>query len=76
VAIGRSSDCYGPGGANSVVGDLLFGAAAEGNRARWMGRMDLPHSLNYLQDVARALIIWERDPKRWVRSGTCPPPNR
>jgi nucleoside-diphosphate-sugar epimerase len=57
VAIGRSSDYYGPGGANSVVGDILFGAAVKGKRARWMGRMDLPHSLNYLQDVARALII-------------------
>jgi nucleoside-diphosphate-sugar epimerase len=57
VVIGRSSDYYGPGGANSVVGDLLFGAAATGNRARWLGRMDLPHSLNYLPDVARALLI-------------------
>jgi nucleoside-diphosphate-sugar epimerase len=57
VAIGRSSDYYGPGGANSVVGEILFGAAVKGKRARWMGRMDLPHSLNYLPDVARALII-------------------
>ena len=57
VAIARSSDYYGPGGANSVVGDILFGAAAEGRRARWMGRLDLPHSLNYLPDVARALLI-------------------
>jgi nucleoside-diphosphate-sugar epimerase len=55
VAIGRSSDYYGPGGANSVVGDILFGAAAKGERARWLGRLDAPHSLNYLQDVARAL---------------------
>jgi nucleoside-diphosphate-sugar epimerase len=56
VAIGRSSDYYGPGGANSVVGDILFGAAARGERARWLGRLDVPHSLNYLPDVARALI--------------------
>jgi nucleoside-diphosphate-sugar epimerase len=56
VAIGRSSDYYGPGGANSVVGDVLFGAAAEGKRARWLGRLDVPHSLNYLPDVARALV--------------------
>jgi nucleoside-diphosphate-sugar epimerase len=56
VAIGRSSDYYGPGGANSVVGDILFGAATKGNRARWMGRLDVPHSLNFLQDVASALI--------------------
>jgi nucleoside-diphosphate-sugar epimerase len=55
VAIGRSSDYYGPGGANSFVGDILFGAATKGKRARWMGRLDLPHSLNYLPDVARAL---------------------
>ena len=57
VAIGRSSDYYGPGGANSVVGDILFGAAVVGNRARWLGRLDLPHSLNDLPDVARALLI-------------------
>jgi nucleoside-diphosphate-sugar epimerase len=57
VAIARSSDYYGPGGANSVVGDILFGAAAAGKRARWLGRMDVSHSLNYLPDVARALII-------------------
>jgi len=56
VAIGRSSDYYGPGGANSVVGDILFGAAATGKPARWLGRLDTPHSLNYLPDVARALI--------------------
>jgi len=56
VAIGRSSDYYGPGGANSVVGDILFGAATTGNRARWLGRLDVPHSLNYLPDVARALL--------------------
>ena len=57
VAIGRSSDYYGPGGANRVVGDILFGAAVNGRRARWLGRLDVPHSLNYLPDVARALII-------------------
>jgi nucleoside-diphosphate-sugar epimerase len=57
VAIARSSDYYGPGGANSVVGDILFGAAAKGKRARWLGRMGVPHSLNYLPDVARALAI-------------------
>jgi nucleoside-diphosphate-sugar epimerase len=57
VAIGRSSDYYGAGGANSAVGDTLFGAAASGGRARWLGRLDVPHSLNYLPDVARALRI-------------------
>jgi nucleoside-diphosphate-sugar epimerase len=56
VAIGRSSDYYGPGGANSAVGDILFGAAVNGRRARWLGRLDMSHSLNFLPDLARALI--------------------
>jgi nucleoside-diphosphate-sugar epimerase len=63
VAIARSSDYYGPGGANSVVGDILFGAAAEGKRARWLGRLDVPHSLNYLPDVARALATLGAGPE-------------
>jgi nucleoside-diphosphate-sugar epimerase len=63
VAIGRSSDYYGPGGANSAVGDILFGSAANRKRARWLGRLDAPHSLNYLQDVARALITLGERPE-------------
>jgi nucleoside-diphosphate-sugar epimerase len=63
VAIGRSSDYYGPGGANSAVGDILFGAAATGKAARWLGRLDVPHSLNYLQDVARALLTLASRPE-------------
>jgi nucleoside-diphosphate-sugar epimerase len=62
VAIGRSSDYYGPGGANSAVGDILFGAAVKGRRARWLGSLDVPHSLNYLPDVARALITLASEP--------------
>ena len=46
VAIARSSDYYGPGGAKSVVSDILFGAVAKGKRARWLGRLDVLHSLN------------------------------
>jgi nucleoside-diphosphate-sugar epimerase len=63
VAIGRSSDYYGPGGANSVVGDLLFGAAVRGRRARWLGRIDAPHTLSYLPDMARALATLAERPE-------------
>jgi nucleoside-diphosphate-sugar epimerase len=63
VTIARSSDYYGPGGANSVVGDILFGAATTGERARWMGSLDVPHSLNYLPDVARALATLAAQPE-------------
>jgi nucleoside-diphosphate-sugar epimerase len=54
VAIARSSDYYGPGGANSFVGDILFGAAAKGKRARWLGRLDVPHSREQLGAARRA----------------------
>lgn len=62
VIIGRSSDYYGPGGTNSAVGDVLFGAAVRGTHARWLGRLDQPHSLSYLPDVARSLITLSSQP--------------
>lgn len=56
VAIGRASDYFGPRGRNSAVGDLVFLPAVQGQRARWLGRLDQPHTLHYLEDVARSLV--------------------
>jgi nucleoside-diphosphate-sugar epimerase len=50
VVIGRSSDYYGPNGLNSVLGERLFGAAVKGKRALWLGSLDAPRSLSYLED--------------------------
>ena len=36
VAIGRSSDYFGPGQVNSAVGELLFGAVVAGKQPRWL----------------------------------------
>jgi nucleoside-diphosphate-sugar epimerase len=55
VAIGRASDYYGPGGRNSVTGERLFNAAVAGRTVRWVGRLDQPHTLSYLGDVAAGL---------------------
>ena len=55
VAIGRASNYYGPGGLNSVTGDRLFKAAVAGRTVRWVGRLDQPHTLSYLEDVAAGL---------------------
>jgi nucleoside-diphosphate-sugar epimerase len=63
VAIGRSSDYYGPNGLNSVLGERLFGAALKGKRALWLGSLDLPRSLSYLEDMARALVILGERPE-------------
>jgi nucleoside-diphosphate-sugar epimerase len=57
VAIGRASDYYGPGGVNTIVGATVFGAALGGKVARWIGPLDQPHSLSYLPDIAKGLVV-------------------
>jgi nucleoside-diphosphate-sugar epimerase len=62
VAIGRSSDYYGSGGLNSVIGERVFRAALAGRTVRWLGRLDQPHTLSYLEDMAAGLVVLgERD---------------
>jgi nucleoside-diphosphate-sugar epimerase len=62
VTIGRSSDYYGPGGTASIAGEQVFYAALRGKRARWPASLDVPHQLNYLEDMARCLVtLGERD---------------
>ena len=56
VALGRSSDYYGPDGRGTVAGDTVFGAALAGKTVRWPGSLDAPHTFNYLPDMARALV--------------------
>jgi nucleoside-diphosphate-sugar epimerase len=57
VAIGRSSDYFGPHGENTGVGERVFGAALRGKAASAIGQLDTPHSLSYLPDLARALVV-------------------
>lgn len=56
ATIGRGSDFYGPGATNTVTGMLVFPAVVEGKKAHWVGSLDQPHSLNYIDDFARGLI--------------------
>jgi nucleoside-diphosphate-sugar epimerase len=57
VTIGRASDYYGPHGRVSNAGETLFGRLVAGKRPIWLGPTDLPHTLHYLPDVARGLIV-------------------
>ena len=60
--IGRSSDYYGPRGTGTAAGDSVMKPALRGKRARWLGSLDQPHTLNYLEDMGRALVtLGERD---------------
>jgi nucleoside-diphosphate-sugar epimerase len=54
--IGRSSDYYGPRGTATTAGDSIMKPALRGKRARWLGSLDQPHTLNYLEDMGRALV--------------------
>ncbi|HEX8359678.1 MAG TPA: NAD-dependent epimerase/dehydratase family protein [Longimicrobium sp.] len=62
AAIGRASNFYGPGVADSVVGRRVFEAAASGKPVELLGDIDLPHSFTYVDDFARGLVtLGERD---------------
>jgi nucleoside-diphosphate-sugar epimerase len=57
VVIGRASDYYGPEAPNSIIGDRFFHALLTGAPVEWLGKLDLPHTLSFVDDIARGLII-------------------
>ncbi len=63
ATIGRGSDFFGPGAANTMAGQLVFPAVVDGRKARWVGALDQPHSLNYVDDFARGLITLGAAPR-------------
>ena len=56
VAIGRSSDYYGPRGIDSGLGERVFASALRGKKLSWLGSLDQPHTVSYLPDMARGLV--------------------
>ena len=56
ATIGRAPDFYGPGVRTSVVGEQFFKAVVEGRRVPWLGKLDVPHALVFVEDFARGLI--------------------
>ncbi len=57
VAIGRSSDYYGPRGLLSAMGARIFYPALAGKRTRVLGDPDQPHTYSYVPDIARGLAV-------------------
>jgi len=57
VAIGRASDYYGPHGTGSTAGETVFGRILAGKKPQWTGRLDQPHTFQFLPDVARGLLV-------------------
>lgn len=62
VAIARGSDFFGENVRNSVIGDIVFGNLLSGKAAQMIGSIDLPHTVTYIGDFGRALVLLgERD---------------
>jgi nucleoside-diphosphate-sugar epimerase len=56
IAALRAPDFYGPGVTLSHLGDLAFGALANGKRATLIAPPDMPHDFAYVPDIARAIL--------------------
>jgi nucleoside-diphosphate-sugar epimerase len=57
ATIGRAPDFYGPGVRTSAVGEQFFSAVVQGRRVPWLGNLDVPHALVFVEDFARGLIV-------------------
>ncbi|HEV2235099.1 MAG TPA: NAD-dependent epimerase/dehydratase family protein, partial [Ktedonobacterales bacterium] len=57
ATIGRASDYFGPSAPNtSVLGQQFFSAYFAGKMVDWVGKLDMPHSANYIEDFGRGLV--------------------
>ena len=62
ATIGRGSDFFGPRAHLSTVGDRVFARAIGGKPAQLLGDPDVPHTVTYIEDFARALVtLGERE---------------
>lgn len=72
VTIGRASDFYGPRVTDSMAGEMLFAAALQGKTVNLVGNLDLPHTLTYIRDFARALVTLSKDEAAYGRAWHVP----
>jgi nucleoside-diphosphate-sugar epimerase len=63
VVIGRSSDYFGPGAPNSVIGERFFKGVLAGKKTQWFADLDQPHTMSYLPDMARAFVVLGERPE-------------
>ncbi|PKB82386.1 MAG: hypothetical protein BZY88_04760 [SAR202 cluster bacterium Io17-Chloro-G9] len=56
VVIPRFPDFYGPNVANRMVVNI-FEAALAGKKAKWPGKLDVPHDMIYVDDAASACFL-------------------
>lgn len=66
ATIARAADFYGPGSGKTSVPDILvFQPMRKGQRAKWLVNANVPHSLTYTPDAAKALYMLASDEESW-----------
>lgn len=63
VTIGRASDYLGAESVTSAITALVIEPAITGGTMRWLGNLDVAHSIAYLPDIARAFVVLGTDPR-------------
>jgi nucleoside-diphosphate-sugar epimerase len=68
----RASDLFGPHVSESLVGQRLFEPILAGKAAQLFANLDVPHSVSYIHDVARALVTVGADDRALGRAWHAP----
>ena len=63
VAIGRGSDFFGPAVLESAFGARAIRPALDGKTAQLTGNIDLPHTVTFIDDFGKALVILGERPE-------------
>ena len=68
----RASDFYGPGVVNAMLGERSMRRLVAGKKVQVVGNPDALHSVTYVPDVARLLIVLATDERAWGRAWHVP----
>ena len=74
TAIGRGSDFFGPHVVNAAFGEMFFDPAFNNKPVNLLGNIDQPHSLTYIKDFAKALIVMGEDDRALGKAWHVPCP--
>jgi NAD dependent epimerase/dehydratase family len=72
ATIGRGSDFFGPHAHQSTVGDRVFARSIADKPAQVLGNPDVPHTVTYIEDFARALVTLGEREEAMGECGTSP----
>lgn len=71
--IARAADFYGPIGFKTSVPNLLvIQNLLKGKKAQWLGNADVPHSITYVPDAAKALYMLANKPEAFGQTWHLP----